>query len=208
VSRETRHTTPTPPPTHDTTPTREAAPKKHVVDVDLSHETHADKTSSKKATDNVQAQAAAHAAAQAAAQAKRANAQKLASEISSAFSELNSTVGSTASAEHDVAMLGEGGGEAFVNYRTAVFNAYYHAWRTPDQTTHSHAVVDAKIVVLRDGTVTSSEFVSKSGDSAVDRSVQRALDAVSHLPAFPAATQDVERTFIIRFDLEAKQEAG
>ena len=38
------------------------------------------------------------------------------------------------------ALPGEGGGEAFVNYRTAVFNAYYQAWKTPEDTTQKLTV--------------------------------------------------------------------
>jgi hypothetical protein len=105
---------------------------------------------------------------------------------------------------------GEGGGDAFVNYRTAVFNAYYQAWKTPETGAHRLAVADVKIVVARNGDVISSEFVSKSGDAAVDQPVQRALDQVERqkLPPFPPKSEDTERTFILRFNLEAKQSAG
>ena len=105
---------------------------------------------------------------------------------------------------------GEGGGDAFVNYRDAVFSAYYHAWKTPEASAKNMAVADVKIVVSRNGDVLSSDFVTKSGDAAVDKSIQRALDQVERekLPHFPSASSDDERTFFLRFDLQAKQSAG
>jgi outer membrane biosynthesis protein TonB len=107
-------------------------------------------------------------------------------------------------------LQGEGGGEAFVNYRTAIFNAYFHAWKTPETAAHNKAVANVKIVVARNGDVLSSDIVTKSGDADVDKSVQRALDQVERekLPPFPSSSQDTVRTFILRFDLEAKQSAG
>ena len=109
-----------------------------------------------------------------------------------------------------VALPGEGGGEAFVGYRTAIFNAYYQAWKPPEGTTRRSASADVRIVVARNGDLLSSEIVTKSGDSAVDQSVQRALDQVERqkLPPFPTGAEDTPRTFLIRFDLEAKQSAG
>ena len=43
------------------------------------------------------------------------------------------------------------------------------------------AVADVKIVVSRNGNVLSSDFVTKSGDAAVDKSIQRALDQVERV---------------------------
>jgi outer membrane biosynthesis protein TonB len=149
----------------------------------------------------------ARAAAQAAAQT--ANNKQMLQDIASAFAALASNVQSKA-ASNVVAVPGEGGGEAFVSYRTAIFNAYYQAWKTPEGTTRSLAVADVRIVVSRNGDIISSEFVSKSGDPSVDQSVQRALDQVERqkLPPFPTGAEDTQRAFIIRFNLETKQSAG
>ena len=82
---------------------------------------------------------------------------------------------------------GEGGGEAFVNYRTAVFNAYYQAWKTPENTATSMAVADVKIVVARNGGFFPPISSPSPGDAAVDHSVQRALDrSNAKIAAFPA----------------------
>jgi TonB family protein len=67
-----------------------------------------------------------------------------------------------------------------------------------------------EIVVARNGDIVSSKIVSRSGDSSVDQSVQRALDTVERqkLPPFPTGAADTQRTFLIRFNLEAKQSNG
>jgi outer membrane biosynthesis protein TonB len=149
-------------------------------------------------------------ASQARTAAQEATNKLIQQEVAEAFAALGSSVQSKASPVSVAALPGEGGGEAFVNYRTAVFNAYYQAWKTPEGTTRKLAVADVRIVVGRDGTILSSEFVSKSGDAVVDQSVQRALDQVERqkLPPFPAGAVDTQRPFIIRFNLEARQSAG
>jgi hypothetical protein len=141
---------------------------------------------------------------------RAANTRRLGQQISETFASLGSSVQSMASSAVDMGSFGQGGGEAFVNYRTAIFNAYYQAWKTPEGITRAVAVADVRIVVARNGDILSSEFVSKSGDTSVDRSIQRALDQVERqkLPAFPPGATDTQRTFTIRFNLEAKQSAG
>ena len=166
------------PPARETVPDKpslEPAPKKHEIDVDLTQDTRSSKKPSKSADNAAESRAAAQSAA-------RAASKKLAQEVAEAFAGLDSNLHSTEPASKVVALSagtgGEGGGEAFVNYDTAIFNAYYRAWVTPDGTTHNLAVTDAKIVVQRDGTVTFAEIVNKSGDAAIDRSVQRALSDI------------------------------
>ncbi len=197
--RPAARTAPKPPPR--SAPAEKAAPElapgRRAIKVDLTQVAHSNKPPPKTTESSAQAQAAAQEASR-----------KRSQEMSNIFAELNSTIHSKEPSDKVLALPGENGGEAFVNYRTAVFNAYYQAWKTPEETARKLAVADVKIVVLRDGTVASSEFVNKSGDAAVDRSVQRALDAVKQLPPFPTNAPDAERSFIIRFNLETKQDAG
>jgi TonB family protein len=188
------------PPTPSTTaekPAPEPTRTKPGIKVDLTPVSRSSKPPPKPTESSASAKAAALEASK-----------KRAQEISNVFAALDSTIHSKEPNTKVVALGGEGGGEAFVNYRTAVFNAYYQAWKTPEETARKLALADVKIVVLRDGTIASSEFLNKSGDAAVDRSVQRALDAVKQLPPFPPGAQDAERSFIIRFNLEAKLDAG
>jgi TonB family protein len=107
-----------------------------------------------------------------------------------------------------VDMPGQGGGEAFAGYETVIYNAYYHAWITPDSVADKLAATDVKIVVARDGTILSAEIVNPSSERALDKSVERALRAVRSLPPFPATAHDEQRSFLIRFNLEAKEGSG
>jgi TonB family protein len=129
-------------------------------------------------------------------------------EIARTFADLGSEIRDSAAKATVVTLPGEGGGEAFVGYETAIYNAYYHAWKAPQQATGSLAAADVKIVVTRDGSIISAELINPSGDSAIDHSVQRALDAVKQLPPFPESTRDTQRSFRISFTLDAKQSSG
>ncbi len=149
----------------------------------------------------------ADAAAQERAAAQAANAKRIQQEVAAAFASLDSSVHSKDNSVAVATLPGEGGGEAFASYDTAVKSAYYNAW-SPELSARKTAVSDVKIVVSRNGSITSSEFVSKSGDPLLDRSVQRALDAVKQLPPFPPGATDLERTFIIRFNPETLPSAG
>jgi TonB family protein len=103
---------------------------------------------------------------------------------------------------------GQGGGAAFVDYRTALFSAYYNAWICPQDIDNDLASVEVKVVVARNGSVVSAEITKKSSDSSLNRSVQRALDSVSKLPPFPEGANDDQRSFKLRFNLKAKQSLG
>ena len=103
---------------------------------------------------------------------------------------------------------GIGGGEAFAGYRDVVFSAYYHAWITPDSAGSRLASADAKVTIARDGRIMSAELVRPSGDRALNNSVEEALRRVTQLAPFPASTRDTQRTFVIRFNLEAKEMSG
>jgi TonB family protein len=107
-----------------------------------------------------------------------------------------------------VDMPGQGGGESFAGYETVIYNAYYHAWTAPDSVGDMKAGADVKIVVARDGSIISAEIVNKSGEAALDRSVSRALRAVTRLPPFPPTAHDEQRIFLIRFNLAAKEASG
>jgi TonB family protein len=130
------------------------------------------------------------------------------SAIASALDRLAVGVQTSGAQATVVDMPGQGGGEAFAGYETVIYNAYYHAWTTPDSIANRQAVTDVKIVVARDGTIVSAKIVNKSGERALDKSVERALDAVEKLPPFPAGAHDEERTFLIRFNLDAKEASG
>jgi len=137
----------------------------------------------------------------------RAQARRL-KEIENSLAGLASGVRKSGSSDPIVDVEGIGGGEAFAAYRDVVASAYYRAWITPDNSTSRTSVPEAKVTIARDGSIISAELVRPSDDKALDRSVERALREVTKLPPFPASTRDTERTYVIRFSLEAKEMAG
>lgn len=100
------------------------------------------------------------------------------------------------------------GGEAYASYRSFVFAAYDNAWQIQPDFADDDSSVVARIVVHRTGRIISAQISERSGLPALDKSVQRALDAVRSLPQFPASTRDQERTFVIEFSLKAKRLVG
>jgi TonB family protein len=137
----------------------------------------------------------------------RAEARRL-KEIESSLAELASGVRNSGSPNTIVDVQGIGGGPAFAGYRNVVFTYYYRAWVTPDGSSSRLASADAKVTIARDGSIVSAELVRSSDDRALDKSVERALRAVTKLPPFPPEAQDEQRTFVIRFSLDAKELAG
>jgi len=101
--------------------------------------------------------------------------------------------------------VGGPGGEAYADYAHYVKEIYDDAWIVlPDLALDSGAAV-VKVTIARDGHVVRAVIVDRSGQRSLDLSVQRALDKVTKLPPFPAEVKDEERTFTIKFDLEAKR---
>jgi periplasmic protein TonB len=135
-------------------------------------------------------------------------ARRLQRQIAQSLDALASGVKTSGASGTVVDMPGQGGGEAFAGYETVVYNVYYHAWITPDSVADKQAATDVKIVVARDGAILSAEIVNKSGERALDKSVDRVLRAVTKLPPFPAAARDEQRSFVIRFNLESKEGSG
>ncbi len=144
----------------------------------------------------------ADARAQAAAQRRTAR------EIGQALSGLASSIPKGTAKATVFDLPGQGGGAAFVDYRTALFSAYYNAWTCPEQVDNDLASVEVKVVVARNGSIVSAEIVKKSSESALNKSVQRALDSVTRLPSFPEGATDEQRSFRIRFNVKAKQSLG
>jgi TonB family protein len=100
------------------------------------------------------------------------------------------------------------GGPAYASYRSFVFAAYDNAWQVQPDVTNDDSTVLTKIVVHRTGRIISADIVRRSGNAGIDKSVQRALEAVTSLPPFPEGARDQERTFTIEFSLKAKRLIG
>jgi TonB family protein len=184
----------TPDPPHDTQNAQRAAKPVHEI-----HVSYATASSvKKKQTENAETSASSPASEQ-----------KRLKQVESSLSQLASGV-QTSGADKtivDVSNIG-GGGESFANYREAIYSIYYHGWITQDSVADQVGGPVARIVVARDGSVLSAELVTPSGDRLLDKSVERVLRLVTKLPPFPKDARDEERTFRIRFNLDAKKASG
>jgi TonB family protein len=100
------------------------------------------------------------------------------------------------------------GGEAYESYVAFVRSAYDDAWVVSQDLANDDSVALVKIVIARNGQVLRAEISQRSGNTALDRSVQRALDKVKSLPPFPEAAREEQRTFTIEFNLKAKRLSG
>ena len=106
--------------------------------------------------------------------------------------------------------VGGPGGEAFANYGALVQAAYADAWRILPDLNDDDAITLVRVTISRDGRVVSSVITRRSGSTAMDRSVQRALDKVraEGLPPFPDFIKDSERSFNIEFNLKTRRLLG
>jgi len=98
-----------------------------------------------------------------------------------------------------------GSGEAYAGYDQVVQSIYWHDWTPPENTASDEAVTKATVIIASDGTVLSARIITPSGDSSVDKSVQRTLERVTFIKPFPEGAKDKQRTYTIRFDLKAKR---
>ncbi len=97
-----------------------------------------------------------------------------------------------------------GGGAPYAPYDSLVQMVYRRAWVKPTDMSSDSLVVYATVTIARDGSVVqgSARIISRSGDSAMDSSIQRALDRVTTIGRpFPDAIKEKERTYKIQFDL-------
>lgn len=99
-----------------------------------------------------------------------------------------------------------GGGPTYASYASWVQTVYLGAWVPPDSTDSTAAIARASITISSDGSVVSYRLVGKSGDRDVDDSIQRTLERVTTMGRpFPEGMKEKQRTYILRFDLKAKQ---
>ncbi|MBU6402491.1 MAG: cell envelope integrity protein TolA, partial [Verrucomicrobia bacterium] len=99
------------------------------------------------------------------------------------------------------------GGEAYANYAQVVYTIYNDAWILPGEVTDESLSVRALVTIARDGNVIvdRTTITRRSGNSVMDRSVQRALDRVRFVAPFPGGAKESEREFIIYFNVKAKR---
>src|SRR5262245_12378843 len=97
----------------------------------------------------------------------------------------------------EVVMPGEGVGEAYASYASAVRSIYEAAWIPPDDTANDNAITKVTVTIEYTGKVLSASVIRPSGETTVDRSVQRTLDRVRFIRPFPEGAKDKQRTYVI-----------
>ena len=90
---------------------------------------------------------------------------------------------------------------AFTSYANFVVGVYRRTWEPliPSGLARSR-IAKVSVTIRRDGRVLSKRIIRKTGDAALDRSVQRALDRVRTIgKSFPSGSRDPQRTFTLDF---------
>jgi len=147
--------------------------------------------------DQADAAAKARAEARAAAQARRAAIGKLSHTLD--------RIGENLSGDTSIELKGPGGGGIpYANFLQGVKKVYTDAWIVPDGVKDDSATVTVSVTIGRDGSVISSRITRRSGDAAVDQSVQMVLDRVTRTVPLPADSDDNQRTVTINFNVKAK----
>lgn len=101
-----------------------------------------------------------------------------------------------------------GGGIPYAGFNDALISAYMRAWLIPGDAADETSRVTVSITLNRDGSVLSSRIQKRSGNSALDASVQRALDKVTFVAPFPDSEKSAQKTFWLEFDPRAKRMLG
>jgi len=100
---------------------------------------------------------------------------------------------------------GSGGGgvpHPYALYLNQVRTAMYEAWQQPSSLIGKKGLVTTvEIRVQRDGQITGKKVVTPSGNTQMDESVLRALEAVTRLPELPAGFGGLYKDIIVDFEL-------
>jgi TonB family protein len=154
-------------------------------------------------TEPTDAQAQAEERAQARADARAAQRR------AEAFGQVTSTLSHSLSSQTPVEMSGPGGGgPAVANYRDIVATKYTDAWAPPADLDADVATVSVTVTIARDGSVMSARITRPSGNKVMDNSIQNTLDNVTFISPFPEGVGDAQRTFTIKFNLQAKRNSA
>jgi TonB family protein len=127
---------------------------------------------------------------------------RLLGEVSRVAGNVGSTLGKGTVAEP----LGPGGA-AFANYGSLIIEHYKRAVYASNPQSDHDAEAVIKVVVSRDGTVRSSQWVRRTSNSVLNKAVDRAMNSVRSLPSFPPESKDAERSFNITIEFEASRSA-
>jgi TonB family protein len=137
--------------------------------------------------------------------------QELKSRLAKAFGNAAGNIGSgTATAGTVIGSRGPGGGGAsYAGYSAYVWSFFDRIWVRPEDATLEDATVEVSVTIASDGRILAKRILKRSGDSAVDSSVQRTLDKVTTVGRpFPEGATDKERTYRIPFNMKSNRGAA
>ena len=155
-------------------------------------------TRNKDKAEKTKAEARAREEAKTLADARR----RLARQIGEAAENIGSEVSSSTS----IVLPGPGGGGLpYANFLQAVKSVYDRAWIAPNGAAEGDATVTVSVTIARNGKVISASIINPSGNTAVDRSVQAALDRVRYAAPLPDDAKEDQRTVDIRFNAKARR---
>jgi TonB family protein len=126
-------------------------------------------------------------------------------------SQLNSTLSNIKSGTGSATRIEEGfgsgnSGPSYASYAAWVLTVFDNAWVAPEDASSEDATVEVSVTIASDGSIIAKRIVKRSGDSAVDASVQRALDKVTTMGRpFPEGAKDKQRSYIIPFNMKTKR---
>ncbi len=101
-----------------------------------------------------------------------------------------------------------GGGPAALNYDQYIVAEFTRNWILPSTLRDDSLTVKARVTIASDGRVVSASVSAKSGDAALDRSVESVLQRVKQVRGFPSGVSSENRTYTIKFKPEFNQGAG
>jgi TonB family protein len=98
---------------------------------------------------------------------------------------------------------------SYASYEAWVLKVFDDAWMAPEDATSEDATVKVSVTIARDGEVIAKRIIQRSGDPAVDASVQRTLDHVTTMGRpFPEGAKDKQRSYTIPFNMKTRRGAA
>ena len=132
-------------------------------------------------------------------------------DLASAINDARSSITKEGSKSTDIALPGNLG-PAFANYNQMIYSAYKARYDEEVLQAGEFATEESRvrvsITISRDGNVTESKVVTRSGNRVLDELVRRVLRKVKFIAPFPAEATDSERAFDIQFNLKPNGQLG
>ncbi len=94
-------------------------------------------------------------------------------------------------------------GSSLGKYGLLVQSAYDRQWRQPNSISSRDLTVKVKVIVAKDGSIQSAKISQSSGITAMDQSIERAIQMVQRITEAPPKGASLSnRTFILNFNLK------